>query len=431
MDLSGYNIQGSVDSAKLMARNNLRLISLRWYYMAFLVGSAAFVTLAFTGSAETAIRYIDVLLINYAVNLLLYLAAKKFDTSMAWQKIVIGSQLLLDLVMSSVAVHLQGGIDARTTVLYAIPIVASGLAFSRELIMPVAGLSGVAYGITILLHTTHSDQTLDWLEFSVPLVFYPVLFLILGRVTMFLSTAETSDARERAYNSFLSLLAHQLKHPASASKTIIDVMHHDKTAAHTEQTKHYMDLLSGENENQIRLIDNLLEAAPRHSVDTHLEAVDIALLFEKVAHKVADSHQRLSDLAKDQGVHKPVLVVANPIKMQLALTNVFDNSFRHTPDGAHVHYSLSLNGDELTLIIRDKGVGMSKEHLAGISEKFSSSSLNDLRSGHVGGFGLGLFIANKIISAHNGTLEVQSKEGKGTTVTIRIKGAKYGKNTND
>lgn len=424
MNLHGYNIQGSQDEARLLARNNLRLISLRWYYIAFLVGYATLILVMASDSNRQVIAYGAMLLVTYLINAILLFIVKKFETNLVTQRIVIGAQLSLDLAVCSVVTYVQGGVESRTTALYAIPIIASGLTFSSRLIVPVAMMSGAAYSLTILLHAWLSDGSVDWVTHAVPVVFYPILFLVLGRITQFLSDIETVGIREQAYNSFLSLLAHQLKHPASATKTIVDAIVHDKTATHTEQTLDHLEMLKGENENQIRLIDNLLEAAPRTRIEEHSEEVNVTRLFEQVAHKVAVSHQRLSDLVKDESASKPVKVGGNEIKLRLALTNIFDNSFRHTPEGSLVHYGIRCESGVVTLTIRDEGVGMSREHLTNILERFNVESLNGLGSRHVGGLGLGLFVARQVFSAHDGEIEVKSKEGQGTVVTVRMKGAR-------
>lgn len=424
MDLSGYNIQGTQDTARVLAGNNVRWITLRWYYMTLLAGLAVVLSLMSTGAIARTLEYASILAIGYVVNAGLLILTRVAVSRLRVQRLVMISQLLLDLVMCSLVTYVQGGAEARTTLLFAIPIVASGLMFMRTVVLPVAAISSVAYVGTILLHAQVVKGSIDWVDYIAPVVFYPLLFLILGRIVEFLTTIEIHDVRERAYNSFLSLLAHQLKHPASASKTIIDVIEHDKTADHTHQTRHYLQMLRGESENQIRLIDNLLEAAPHHPLEVHRELVDMNVLLEKAAHQTAVGHQRLADLIKDSGPGTVVKVYGNPIKLRLALANIFDNSFRHTTEGSAVHYGIRVTAGEVEIKIRDEGVGMSKKHLATVLERFNVTSLHDLGAGHIGGLGLGLFIARQIITAHDGTLTVQSSEGKGTTVTIRIKGVK-------
>lgn len=424
MDLSGYNIHGDQDIARVLASNNVRWISLRWYYITLLAIFAGVLSFISTGSFAQVIQYAGILIMGYVVNLFLLTIARVYVERLWLQRFVLVGQLLLDLAMCGLVTYVQGGIEARTTLLFAIPIVASGLMFTRQIVLPVTLASGVVYVGTLLLHGYIMQGSIDWAAYVPPIVFYPLLFLVLGRIVEFLTTIEINDARERAYDSFLSLLAHQLKHPASASKAIVDVIEHDKRATYTSQTRHYLQLLRGENDNQIRLIDNLLEAAPHHQLEVHREHVDIGLLLEKVAHKTAQMHQRTEDLVRERTAGRPIKVYGDSIKLRLALTNIFDNSFRHTTDGSSVHYGIAVKSGVVEITIRDEGVGMSKKHLEAIEQRFTSTNLHDLSAGHVGGLGLGLFIARQIVTAHDGTIEVQSKEGRGTTVTIRIKGAK-------
>lgn len=425
MDLTKYTIQGSQDVARALAKNNLRWIDLRWYYMILFGAIAMMTSVLATLETNRVLEYGQILLIGYLVNVLLFLLCRQFSVNLWAQRMITVGQLFLDLFMGSLIIYVQGGVEARTIVLYAIPIVAAGFLFSRSWVMYVATASGGAYVATILLHSVMTTGTIDWVECAVPVVFYPMVFLVLARIVEFLMTRETNNVRERAYNSFLSLLAHQLKHPASASKAIIDVMQHDDTANHTEQTRHYLQLLSGESQNQVRLIDNLLEAAPRSEEDAHLDdKVNIVVLVEKAARQAAVAHQRIGDLTRESGAGGVVTVRGSAIKLRLVLANLFDNSFRHTADGVAIRYGVSVRGDVVSITIADDGEGVAPEQMPLLSDKFSVEKLHQEGSQHLGGLGLGLYVAKKIITAHGGTLEVQSSKGHGTTVMIQMKGTK-------
>lgn len=424
MDLSEYTIQGSQDAARALAKNNLRWIALRWYYMILLAVIAMTASFLSTLSLTKVYEYGLILAAGYVVNITLLLLVQSAKDRLWVQRFALSMQLFLDLFMCAVVVYVQGGIEARTTMLFAIPIISSGLAFMRKLVIPVAAVSGLVYIAAVLAHGYFANGSIDWTLYAVPLAFYPLVFLVIGRAVEFLTTLEVNDMRERTYNSFLSLLAHQLKHPASASKAIIDVIQHDDSANHTEQTQHYLQLLRGESENQIRLIDNLLEAAPRNKLDVHIEPVNIVLLLEKAAHQAARGHQRLGDLIRDHSTGGAVTVQGSPIKLQLALTNIFDNSFRHTDDGTAVSYGVTVNAGTVEIVVSDAGAGIPKDRLIALNQRFSAGNIHSLDARHVGGLGLGLYVAQQIVTAHGGTLAVQSKEGHGTTVTIRMKGTK-------
>ena len=431
VDLTEYTIQGNRDIAKALAENNLRWVRLRWYYMVLLAVVAMATTFLSALTLTRVYEYGLILVAGYVVNIAIYLLICSAKDRLSVQRFALGAQLFLDLFMCAVIIYVQGGIDARTTMLFAIPIIASGLAFIQKLVIPVAALSGLMYVASILVHGYASAGTIDWTQYAVPVVFYPLLFLVLGRIVEFLAVFEASTIRERAYDSFLSLVAHQLKHPASASKTIVDVMQHDDLARHTGQTRHYLELLRAESDNQVRVIDNLLEAAPRDIHDSHPERINIVLLVEKVAHRVAQGHQRLDDLVRDHGAGGAIVVRGDAIKLQLALTNIFDNCFRHTDDGVAVKYGIHMDDGEVTVTISDRGDGMNKKQLQAMSQRFAMRGDHELNTKHVGGLGLGLYVAKRIVTAHNGTFTVQSREGHGTTVTVRMKGAIDDKSATD
>ena len=94
--------------------------------------------------------------------------------------------------------------------------------------------------------------------------------------------------------------------------------------------------------------------------------------------------------------------------------NIIDNALKYTGEGGSVTVSSELTGEQVKVIIADTGCGIPEEHLANVKKKFYKA--NQL----VRGSGIGLAVADEIVAMHEGTLELESTEGKGTTVTISI-----------
>lgn len=99
--------------------------------------------------------------------------------------------------------------------------------------------------------------------------------------------------------------------------------------------------------------------------------------------------------------------------------NLLDNSLRHTPEGRRVHVSCRRNGPTCTVAVTDEGRGIAAEHLRSIFDMFAQSRQGLARS--EGGLGLGLTIAERIVSAHGGAIAADSEgPGKGATFTITL-----------
>jgi two-component system, OmpR family, sensor kinase len=100
------------------------------------------------------------------------------------------------------------------------------------------------------------------------------------------------------------------------------------------------------------------------------------------------------------------------------ILNLLDNAIRYTAAGGKISVELERNGSELRLQVADTGVGIDPEAAGHIFERFYRG--DQARSRQNGGFGLGLSIVRWIAESHNGTVEVSSKPGKGSTFTVLL-----------
>jgi signal transduction histidine kinase len=114
-------------------------------------------------------------------------------------------------------------------------------------------------------------------------------------------------------------------------------------------------------------------------------------------------------------------VVGNELSMTEMVTNLLFNAVKYTPEYGTVHLQAGRSGQEVRLEITDTGIGIPAEELERVFDEFFRAS-NALRGKHKGS-GLGLSIVKQIAESHNGTVSVQSEEGRGTTFTVLLPGA--------
>lgn len=421
MDLSRYNITGQKEAAEAAARNNARLILIRWPYMLLLFG-AVVASAWITGRAQLyVLDYLWVLSLGVAVNGFFAVVVHVFRTNLQTQHFLTVAQLILDMTLAGIITYIQGGAEARTTILYMFPIMTAALIFGGRVVTLAALLSGATYIMTIFLYLYISEESTNYEQLILPMIFYPTVFLILGRITRYLQHIGTIEAREKTYNSFLSLLAHQLKHPASAVTTIIDAINHNETGSIDETTKRYIEMLKSENENQIRLIDNLLEAAPHEKTASFDEQVDIVPVIDKVASRLAAANDRPDDLVQLPKTAAKMVADVNPIRLSLAMTNIFDNAFRYSEPGQSVSYGITEKSGTIRILVRDSGKGMSKTEITHQLERFSNQGISGMQHEHLGGLGIGLYAAARIARTHGGKLDIHSGDGVGTTAIFTLK----------
>ncbi len=120
----------------------------------------------------------------------------------------------------------------------------------------------------------------------------------------------------------------------------------------------------------------------------------------------------------------PLLVRVKADDGRQMILNLVDNALKYTPEGGRVSVSVRDAGEELIFRVSDTGIGIAKEHIPRLFERFYR--VDKGRSRALGGTGLGLAIVKHIVLAMKGTIDVQSEEGKGTTFTVHIPRLKLG-----
>ena len=135
--------------------------------------------------------------------------------------------------------------------------------------------------------------------------------------------------------------------------------------------------------------------------------------------------KRVKPLAQKKNIEllfesfRPVVAQIDEVKMTQVISNLVENSIKYNVEDGWVHVSLNADYQYFYMIsIKDTGMGISKEDLPKIFERFYR--VDKARSRETGGTGLGLAIVRNIILMHHGTIKVHSEENIGTTFTMRI-----------
>ena len=415
MDLNRFNIPGNKEKNEVLSMQNFRLIRLRWFYLGSLAGIAS-VSSLLAANYSDALRFVLFGLVGFALNLLFFGATNLFKNRMRPLYAVMMLQLIMDLGFATLVTYQQGGLEARTTVLYTFPILAAGLVFARYVVYITALLSSVGYVTVGILYKFQNNLDITTSNALVPVIFYPALFFVFAKLVIYLSESIHQDIRERAYISFLAMLSHQLKHPVSTANTIIDLIENEEPDS-IEKYKQYINMLKTENLNLLQLLNNLLEtAAPDKSLQkSEMEAIELPPMLQRLAYQSAESHGRLADLQlhlRDMSLK----VLGSSERLANSLTNVLDNAFKYSDSGTPVTVSAKKSPEAVVITIEDKGKGLDK---FAKKQLYKMYSIQERAGRGIKGLGLGLFVAKKSIRAQAGSLHVVSGKS-GTKVLITL-----------
>lgn len=226
----------------------------------------------------------------------------------------------------------------------------------------------------------------------------------------------------QAKTAFVSLVSHQLRSPLTAARWAVAGLVEAVAAKEENEIKKFLDFLSVNNGRMTSLVDNLLNVA-------RIEENRLLYEFKRVefGEIVKELIDNLSPIAKEKSVtisyqeqlrSDSFAVMADKEKLYLAMENILDNAVKYTPEGEKIEVKIKKESSRLVFSIRDHGVGIPKEDQAKIFSKFFRARNVPRNEGS--GFGLGLFIAKKIIEDHGGKVYFQSEEGSGTTFFIEL-----------
>ncbi len=154
------------------------------------------------------------------------------------------------------------------------------------------------------------------------------------------------------------------------------------------------------------------EADTARALKETVNLSDIVIQLKEVAEKMAVE----KGISVTGSIEKEILVRGHEDKLFRSVLNLIDNAVSYTPKKGNVSLSLKKRSSQAIVIVKDTGVGIPESDLPNIFDRFYRGS----RTNKTFGSGLGLAIVQGIITAHRGTIEVESKVGRGTTFTISL-----------
>ncbi len=229
---------------------------------------------------------------------------------------------------------------------------------------------------------------------------------------------KTADNYRR---EFVGNLAHELKTPLFSIQGYIDTLL-DGELTDIEQTKKFLQKASNSCDRLSNLIKDLDQITSFESGNMPLiiTRFDIVELTKKVIDQLEQAaNQKSVVLRLRRENEKPIMVEADSSRIEQVLTNLFMNSISYGKDGGETRVRFYDMNDNILIEVADNGIGIAKEHLPRVFERFYR--VDKSRSRNEGGSGLGLAICKHIIEAHNQSLSVRSTEGMGSTFSFTLK----------
>lgn len=230
--------------------------------------------------------------------------------------------------------------------------------------------------------------------------------------------AEELGNSEKLKNEFISSVSHELRTPLTAIKGWSETIR-DADATDRETVQKGMQVIIKETDRLAMMVEELLDFSRMQSGRFKLvvERIDLlAELEEAVLMYTEKARREEITLTYDEEIEAAV-VMADKNRLRQVFINIIDNAIKYSDAGGSVKVVARQQNGHFVISVADTGCGISPEDLPKIKKKFYKANLTRR------GSGIGLAVADEIVTAFLGTLEVTSVLGEGTTVTIRIPNA--------
>ncbi|HUH64844.1 MAG TPA: ATP-binding protein [Syntrophales bacterium] len=224
---------------------------------------------------------------------------------------------------------------------------------------------------------------------------------------------------EKVREDFVANVTHEIKTPLTSIIGFIETLE-DGAIREEETAKKFLHIIS-ENAHRLgRLVDDLLTLSSIElgEMEFQFESVSIADVVEVVL-PMFEARAAEKFLTIDKRIQAELpLIPADSDKLAQILVNILDNAVKFTPAGGNISITAKCDSGSVTVVVSDTGTGIPKMEIPRLGERFYR--VDKTRSREMGGTGLGLSIVKHLMKAHNGSIEIESQMGKGTSVFLRF-----------
>ena len=217
---------------------------------------------------------------------------------------------------------------------------------------------------------------------------------------------------------FVSNVSHELKTPLTSMKVLADSLV-GQQGVPEELYQEFMGDITAEIDRESKIITDLLSLVKmdKKAADVNITHMDINQLLEDILKRLRPiADKRNIDLILD--CFRPVEADVDEVKFTLAISNLVENGIKYNVDDGWVRVSLDADHKYFYVTVADSGMGIPEDSIERIFERFYR--VDKSHSKEIGGTGLGLAITKSSIAMHHGVIKVFSREGEGTTFSVRI-----------
>lgn len=235
---------------------------------------------------------------------------------------------------------------------------------------------------------------------------------------------------EQIRSDFIANVSHELKTPVTSVKGFTETLLSNEVT--DEKTRNYfLKIIYDESDRIDRLIHDLLQLSriEKHEMPLNITTVDVIQLIHSTAATLQKSIEKKGlTLQLPYMDDKEMLVELDVDRFSQVILNLISNAINYSTENGNIKVGVVFSKDEFILAVSDDGIGIPKNTISRVFERFYR--VDKARSRHSGGTGLGLSIVKHLVELHRGRIDVESVEGEGSTFTVIIPRKYNNQNTN-
>ena len=300
---------------------------------------------------------------------------------------------------------------------------------NRNYVIPLEPQSGSSYENLAreeyLAVIVPHQKTIIWEEMTW-FILGAILFTLIITAAFFITirTLLKQKKLSEIKSDFINNMTHEFKTPLATISLAVDALKNEKVKHDIEKTNYFTGIIKEENKRMNKQVETILQAAllDKQEVQLNLKKLSahdlIVSALNNINLQVEEKKGKLEvhmDAEKD-------MIMADEVHFTNLVNNLLDNAVKYAKENLFIRLSTQNTGNNIRIKIEDNGIGMNKETLGRIFEKFYRAHTGNVHN--VKGFGLGLSYVKTMVLAHDGVIKAESILGKGSTFIVTIPLAK-------
>jgi two-component system phosphate regulon sensor histidine kinase PhoR len=249
-----------------------------------------------------------------------------------------------------------------------------------------------------------------------------IVFTLIIIAAFYITVKSLLDQRKLSEikSDFINNMTHEFKTPLATISLAVDALRNEKVRADKEKATYFSGIIKEENVRMNKHVETILQAALMEKQELQLNLV--SLHAHQLITDILDNYQlQLKDKEGEIILHLNAtndVVSVDEVHFTNLVSNLIDNAIKYSKDKPRIIISTHCTKKFLAIRVDDNGIGMSKETVKRVFERFYRAHTGNIHN--VKGFGLGMSYVKTVVDAHKGKIKVESTLGKGSTFIVEM-----------